>query len=43
VRGEIAHGWDEKGDELVSVPVREPSCTRDYFDEIHQTFLHNIT
>ena len=43
VKNDIAIGYDDKGTELVRVPVREPSTVRTYFDQIHQTFLHNIT
>lgn len=43
VKDGIAIGFDEKGAELVRVPVREPSTVRTYFDQIQQTFLHNIT
>jgi len=43
VKDEIAMGFDEKGAEVVRVPVREPSVVRTYFDRIHDTFLHNIT
>ena len=38
-----AIGYDEKGTELVRVPVREPSVVRDYFDRVHDAYLHNIT
>ena len=43
VQGETAIGYDEKGTELVRVPVREPSVVRDYFDRVHDAYLHNIT
>jgi nitrate reductase beta subunit len=43
VQGETAIGYDEKGTELVRVPVREPSVVREYFDRVHDSYLHNIT
>jgi nitrate reductase / nitrite oxidoreductase, beta subunit len=43
VNDDIARAYDDQGTELVSVPVREPSVVRDYFDQIRQTYLHNIT
>jgi nitrate reductase beta subunit len=39
----IARGYDANGEEIVSVPVREPSFVRDYFDQVHDTYLHNVT
>jgi nitrate reductase beta subunit len=43
VRGDTAYAYDDKGAELVSAPIREPSVVRTYFDTIHQAYLHNIT
>mgnify|MGYP001627546178 CR=1 FL=1 len=43
VKDGIAFGYDESGAELVRVPVREPTFIREYFDEVHNTYLHNIT
>jgi nitrate reductase / nitrite oxidoreductase, beta subunit len=43
VQGEVAIGYDEQGAELVRVPLREPTFIREYFDEVHNTYLHNIT
>ncbi len=43
VEGEIAMGFDEAGEELVRVPLREPTFIREFFDDVHQTYLHNIT
>ena len=43
VSGEIARGFDADGKEVVSVPVREPSFVRDYFDAVRDTYLHNTT
>lgn len=43
VRGDTAYGYDEKGKEIVSVPIREPSVVRDYFDQVRETYLMNIT
>ena len=43
VDGEVARGFDEAGKELVSVPLREPTFIRKYFDEVRDVYLHNIT
>jgi nitrate reductase / nitrite oxidoreductase, beta subunit len=43
VDDDIARAYDDQGTELVSVPVREPSVVRDYFDQVRETYLHNIT
>jgi nitrate reductase / nitrite oxidoreductase, beta subunit len=43
VRDGIAYGYDENGTELVNVPLREPTFIREYFDEVNNTYLHNIT
>ena len=43
VEGDTATGFDEAGEVIVSVPVREPSWERSYFDEIHGTYVHNIS
>jgi nitrate reductase / nitrite oxidoreductase, beta subunit len=43
VNDDIARAYDDQGTELVSVPVREPSVVRDYFDQVRETYLHNIT
>ena len=37
----MAYGYDEDGVELVRVPLREPTFIREYFDEVHETYLHN--
>ncbi len=39
----IATGYGEDGEELVSVPLREPTFIREYFDEVHEAYLQNIT
>ncbi|MEX2032773.1 MAG: dehydrogenase, partial [Dehalococcoidia bacterium] len=39
----IATGYDEDGTELVSVPLREPTFIREYFDEVHNTYRQNIS
>ncbi len=39
----MAYGYDEDSTELVRVPLREPTFIRKYFDEVHNTYLHNIT
>jgi len=36
-------GFDEKGDELCRVPLREPVYVRPYFDEERSVFRHNIS
>lgn len=38
-----AYGYDEKGVELVSVPVREPSYIRPFYDGKLDVYRHNIT
>jgi nitrate reductase / nitrite oxidoreductase, beta subunit len=38
-----ARGFDEDDNELVAVPLREPTFIREYFDELNDTYLHNIT
>ncbi len=43
VEGEHVKGYDDKGKELVSVPLREPSFIRKYFDDVRDVYLHNIT
>ncbi len=43
VEGEIARAFGEDGAELVSVPLREPTFIRKYFDEVRDVYLHNIT
>ncbi|PKN81956.1 MAG: dehydrogenase [Chloroflexi bacterium HGW-Chloroflexi-9] len=43
VKDGIATGYDEDGTELVSVPLREPTFIREYFDEVHNTYRQNIT
>ena len=37
----IAYGYDEKGDEIVSVPVTEPLITRQAFDSSRKIVRHN--
>jgi nitrate reductase beta subunit len=43
VRDEIAYGFDDKGQEIVNVPLREPTFVREYFDNINETFHLNVT
>lgn len=43
VEGEVARAFDSQDKELVSVPLREPIFIRDYFDQVQETYLHNIT
>jgi nitrate reductase beta subunit len=43
VRNGIAIGWDEKGEELVRVPLTEPIHVRPVFDEQYQAYRTNIT
>lgn len=43
VTGDAAIGYDEKGVELVRVPLREPVYVRAAFDERYQTYRSNIT
>ncbi|MCL6507000.1 MAG: dehydrogenase [Bryobacteraceae bacterium] len=39
----VARGYAEDGKELVSVPLREPTFVRTYFDQVRDVYLHNIT
>lgn len=43
LEGNSAVGYDEKGVELVSVPLREPIHIRAVYDDKHQTYRSNIT
>jgi nitrate reductase beta subunit len=43
VKGDTAMGFDEKGDELCRVPLREPVYIRPYFDEARAVHRHNIS
>ncbi len=43
VKGNTAIGYDEKGAELVRVPLREPIHVRVAYDERHQTYRSNTT
>ncbi len=43
VRNGWAFGYDEKGSELVRVPLKEPSYIRPLFDTVQQTYRHNTT
>ena len=43
VRDGIAYGYDEKGEEVVSVPLEEPTFIREYFDTVHENYILNIT
>lgn len=43
VAGGIARGFDDKGSEFVSVPVREPTFIRPFEDKERGVFRHNIT
>jgi nitrate reductase beta subunit len=38
-----AVGYDADGEAVARVPVQEPSVVRTYFDQVHDTYLHNIT
>ena len=41
VNSGTARGFDEKGDELLSVPVTEPLVVRDAFNEEHKAIRQN--
>jgi nitrate reductase / nitrite oxidoreductase, beta subunit len=43
VDGGLAHGYDAKGNEVVAVPLEEPTFIRTYFDSVREAYLHNIT
>jgi len=43
VRDDTAFGYDEAGEELVRVPLREPTFIREFFDDVNNAYLHNNT
>ena len=43
VRDGTAFGYDETGDEIVRVPLKEPTIVRPFFDEAVQAYRYNIT
>jgi nitrate reductase beta subunit len=43
VTGDHALGYDEKGGEVVRVPLTEPVQVRAFFDEARKVYRHNIT
>jgi nitrate reductase / nitrite oxidoreductase, beta subunit len=43
VRNGHAYGYDEKGQEVVRVPIREPIVLRQVYDERHDAIRTNIT
>jgi nitrate reductase / nitrite oxidoreductase, beta subunit len=43
VRDGKAFGYDEKGEEVVRVPLREPIILREIYDEQHDVLRTNIT
>jgi nitrate reductase beta subunit len=43
VRDGIAYGYDEKGEEVVNVPLEEPTFIREYFDTVHENYILNDT
>ncbi len=43
VSGEIATGFNEKGEKIVEVPLKEPAIVRPYYDEKLDVYRHNIT
>jgi nitrate reductase beta subunit len=43
VSGDHAIGYDEKGGEVVRVPLTEPFQIRAFFDEARKVYRHNVT
>ena len=43
VRDGTAFGYDETGEEIVRVPLKEPTIVRPFFDEAVQAYRYNIT
>jgi len=43
VIGDLAIGYDEKGGEVVRVPLTEPFQIRAFFDEARKVYRHNVT
>ncbi len=43
VSGDHAIGYDEKGGEVIRVPLTEPVQIRAFFDEARKVYRHNIT
>lgn len=41
VRGEMAYGFDEQGEEIAQVPFREPTAVRPHHDEAFGVYRHN--
>jgi hypothetical protein len=43
VTDKYAIGYDEKGHEVVRVPLKEPTVVRPFYDEKLGVYRHNIT
>ncbi|MBF0152346.1 MAG: dehydrogenase, partial [Magnetococcales bacterium] len=43
LEGDTAVGFDDQGQELVRVPMREPTFLRVAYDEAYKTHRSNIT
>jgi nitrate reductase beta subunit len=43
VQDGVAFGYDEDGDELVRVPLKEPTMVRPFFDENAKAYRYNVT
>ena len=43
VSGDHAIGYDEKGGEVIRVPLTEPVQIRAFFDEARKVYRHNVT
>lgn len=43
VQGDVALGYDEKGDEIARVPFTEPTVIREHYDKEHDVYRHNTT
>ena len=43
VQDGTAFGFDENGEELVRVPLKEPTVVRPFFDETARAYSYNVT
>ena len=43
IHNDQAIGYDDSGDEIVRVPITEPTYRRPFFDKEHNVYRHSIT
>jgi nitrate reductase beta subunit len=41
-RGQV-YGYDERGEEVVRIPLREPTMVRPAYDPDHRAYRYNVT